>query len=127
LAWVSIAEAARRLDCSDDTIRRRIRTEELQGRQIKEPGGFRWEVWIDDAQGQDSETKESDENRLLRELVDTLRAQVQAQQEQLAAKDQQLAAREREVRELHVLLQQAQAALPAPRNNRRWWQLWRRE
>jgi hypothetical protein len=39
----------------------------------------------------------------------------------------QLEVREREVQELHVLLQQAQAALPAPRDHRPWWQrLWRR-
>jgi uncharacterized protein YaaN involved in tellurite resistance len=53
-------------------------------------------------------------------LIATLKAQVQAQQEELES-------RRREVQELHVLLQQAQAALPAPRGSRSWWQrLWRR-
>jgi uncharacterized protein YaaN involved in tellurite resistance len=40
-------------------------------------------------------------------LIATLKAQVQAQQEELEA-------RRCEVQELHVLLQQSQAALPAP-------------
>ena len=54
-------------------------------------------------------------------LIATLKAQVQAQQEELES-------RRREVQELHVLLQQAQAALPAPRASRSWWRrLWRRE
>jgi hypothetical protein len=54
--------------------------------------------------------------------------QVQAQKEQLSAKDRQLENKDRQIGELHVLVQQAQAALPAPRDNRSWWQkLWRRD
>jgi hypothetical protein len=53
-------------------------------------------------------------------LIATLKAQVQAQQEELES-------RRREVQELHVLLQQAQAALPSPRDNHSWWRrVWRR-
>ena len=50
-------------------------------------------------------------------LVSALQAQVQAQQEELAAKNQQIS-------QLHVLLQQAQAMLPAPREGRSWWKWW---
>jgi hypothetical protein len=48
-----------------------------------------------------------------RELVDLLKDQVET-------KDQQ-------IKELHVLLQQAQAALPSPKEIRSWWRrLWAR-
>jgi multidrug efflux pump subunit AcrA (membrane-fusion protein) len=55
------------------------------------------------------------------ELVDSLQAQVKAQQEELAAKNKQ-------IEQLHILLQQAQAALPAPKENRhsRWYKFWHR-
>jgi hypothetical protein len=36
----------------------------------------------------------------------------------------QLEVKDKQIEQLHVLLQQAQAALPAPRNNRPWWQRW---
>jgi hypothetical protein len=62
------------------------------------------------------------------ELIEALQSRIQAQKGQLEAKDKQIEARSREVQELHVLLQQAQAALPGPRSNRSWWQrLWRRD
>jgi hypothetical protein len=38
----------------------------------------------------------------------------------------QLEAKDKQIEQLHVLLQQAQAALPAPRENRPWWRLWQR-
>ncbi len=81
----------------------------------------------------------ANEPEALRELIDTvkdevaeLRRQLQSQaesyQQQLEAKDQQLEAKDRQIEQLHVLLQQAQAALPGPRSNRPWWQrLWRRD
>jgi hypothetical protein len=54
----------------------------------------------------------------LRELVEVLKAQVEADRVERVRKDEQ-------IRELHVLLQQAQAALPAPRENRQsWWRFW---
>jgi hypothetical protein len=57
----------------------------------------------------------------LKDEVSLLQHQLDAQQTQLESKDKQ-------IEQLHVLLQQAQAALPAPRDNRSWWQrLWRRE
>jgi hypothetical protein len=48
----------------------------------------------------------------------------QTPKDQLEAKDKQIEAEGREVQELHVLLQQAQAALPAPREDHHSW--WRR-
>jgi multidrug efflux pump subunit AcrA (membrane-fusion protein) len=56
------------------------------------------------------------------ELVDSLQAQVKVQQEELTAKNKQ-------IEQLHILLQQAQSALPAPTENRQsWWRrLWQRQ
>ncbi len=62
--------------------------------------------------------------QVLRELVETLQSQVQAQQKQLEAEGQQLEAKDRQIGELHVLMQQAQAALLAPKENRAWWRFW---
>jgi excisionase family DNA binding protein len=44
MAKVSIAEAARRLGISQDTVRKRLRLGELAGEQVRAPGGFRWLV-----------------------------------------------------------------------------------
>ncbi len=64
-----------------------------------------------------------------RALIASLNEQVQAQKEQLSAKDRQLENKDRQIGELHVLLQQAQAALPTPVGTQRpWWRrVWRRE
>jgi hypothetical protein len=71
-----------------------------------------------------SESHDSDvmgELQTLREMVSILQAQVEADREELASKNKQ-------IEQLHVLLQQAQAALPASRDGRSWWQrLWRRD
>lgn len=109
---VSVAEAAHRLGVSTDTIRRRIRAGELTAHQEPTAQGFRWEVELEP---KDQPPNAPDSN--LDALVTTLQAQVQAQAEELEA-------RRREVGELHVLLQNAQAALTAP-ETRPWWRVWR--
>jgi len=40
--------------------------------------------------------------------------------------ERQVEAKDEQIKELHVLLQQSQAALPAPKENRRWWRFWDR-
>jgi chromosome segregation ATPase len=57
------------------------------------------------------------ELQTLRKMVSMLQAQVEADREELVSKNKQ-------IEQLHVLLQQAQAALPASRENRPWWQRW---
>jgi excisionase family DNA binding protein len=115
---LTISEAAQRLRVSEMTIRRRIRSGEIQGVQVNSPGGFAWVVDLPDEPTVD---EPSPDTSSLRELVDELRSRV-------AAQDQELEARRREVQELHVLLQQAQAALPAPQENQHswWYKLWHR-
>jgi excisionase family DNA binding protein len=127
---VSIKEAARRLNVSDLTIRRRLNSGELQG--VQEPKGKSHIWWVllseeeIDSQAespeQDGELQDDTQGEVaaLRDLVGVLK-------EQLDIKDKQLETRAREVQELHVLLQQSQAGLPAPKDNRSWWNsLWHR-
>jgi excisionase family DNA binding protein len=127
---VSIKEAARRLNVSDLTIRRRLNSGELHG--VQEPKGKSHIWWVllpeeeIDSQAespeQDGELQDDIQGEVtaLRELVGVLKGQ-------LDIKDKQLETRAREVQELHVLLQQSQAGLPAPKDNHSWWhKLWHR-
>ena len=109
MALVSIKEAAQRLEVVEATVRRRIRNGELGAHQVPRPQGFIWMVDLPDEEVGGAEHSTEDWAGL-RELVDTLK--------------EELARRNTQMEQLHVLLQQAQAALPAPRENRPWWRLW---
>jgi hypothetical protein len=138
---VTMAEAAKRLGVSVDTIRRKLRRGELQGCQQPRPQGFIWVVELpEESDNHDvtfaetvADTSASypgskGEICRLEETVAVLQAQVVAQQQQMEAQQEELTAKNKQIEQLHVLLQQAQAALPAPRENRSWWQrLWRRD
>ncbi len=138
---VTMAEAAKRLGVSVDTIRRKLRRGELQGYQQPRPQGFVWIVELSEeldnhgitfaetvADTSASYPGSKGEIYRLEEMVDVLQAQVVAQQKQMEAQQEELTAKNKQIEQLHVLLQQAQAVLPAPRDNRSWWQrLWRRE
>ena len=123
MAAVTIQEAAQHLGVSQDTVRRRIRKDELQARQTPTPQGFRWLVELEeDAPAAPTPTHRPDiggaqveDGQDLRELVTILYSQLQLREEELMA-------RRREVQELHVLLQQK--ALPEA-VGRPWWQFWR--
>lgn len=108
---VTIPEAARLLRLSEYTVRRRLRTGELKGNQVPTAGGFTWLVEVIE----DSPTSDPDRTDA---LIARLEAQIEAQGEEVEA-------RRRGVQQLHVLLQQAQAALPAPRGGKSWWKWWR--
>ncbi len=131
---VAIAEAARRLGVSADTVKRRLRSGELRGHKQPGRGGFSWLIEMDESSPSNSvgnapaNAPANDvEVQALRELVETLRAQVTAQQNQLEYHQQQFEAKDRQIGELHVLVQQAQAALPAPKENHQtWWRFWSR-
>ncbi len=123
---VGIPEAARRLNVSEHTVRRWLRNGQLSGDQMATPQGYTWMVElpedgsndhamarIDSLENNDTKTFE-----VFEELVSTLKVQVTSQGEELEAKNRQIG-------ELHVLLQQAQAALPAPQEQQRtWWRFW---
>jgi excisionase family DNA binding protein len=133
---VSIDEAARLLGVSQDTIRRRIRNGELKAHQETRPQGYIWRVTLPDEEPESEGQNHVCDTCLSSDLVEALRNTIQRQDDaiaqlrtQLEAKDRQLETRGREVQELHVLLQQAQAALAAPKENHQsWWRrLWQRQ
>ncbi len=115
----TIGEAAQRLGVSEHTVRRRVRSGELPGSQVATPQGYTWRVEVPDDSPDPTPKAGDGEVRALRELVATLQGRMEAQDSELAAKNEQ-------IRELHVLMQQAQAALPAPKETRPWWRLWKR-
>jgi hypothetical protein len=118
---VTIKEAAKRLRVSELTIRRRLAKGLISGVQEPTPQGYVWMVELsdDEVEGDQGITQE-----LISRMDDTiaiLSDQVKVQQEELVAKNKQ-------IEQLHVLLQQAQAALPAPQENQHswWYKLWHR-
>lgn len=117
---VSIRKAAAKLGVSEQTIRRRLHNGLIKGHQENPPNG----PWLVEMEGrhdlgnglgdghQDQDHGQTDEHQgngqgSMAEIVAMLKARVQAQETELEA-------RRREVQELHVLLRQTQAALPAP-------------
>jgi predicted site-specific integrase-resolvase len=124
MASLTIKEAAERLGISEVTIRRRLRTGQLNGYQESPPTG-KWFIEVSDNVEQGEVNTDDDDDSL--QLVDALRDTIKRQDEVIALLKHQLEAREREVQELHVLLQQSQTALPAAGDNRSWWRrLWHR-
>jgi hypothetical protein len=135
---LSIREAAQQLGVAELTIRRRLRSGLIPGYQEDPPNG-RW--WVD-LPDDENELKTSDSMEgveISSELEEALRDIIHRQDEtisqlreqhqvQVESCQQQLEAKDKQIEQLHILLQQAQAALPAPRDNRSWWQrLWRRD
>ncbi|MDD5082250.1 MAG: hypothetical protein PHU08_02630 [Dehalococcoidales bacterium] len=111
---IPIVEAAKRLGMSTDSIRRRISRGGLKARKVASPHGEMYLVEIPDdtAAGQASyqHQEQTPEVETLRKVITVLETELEA--------------RRREVQELHVLLQQAQAALPPGRGslpNKSWW------
>jgi hypothetical protein len=118
---LTIKEAAQRLRVSELTIRRRLAKGLITGVQEPTPQGYVWMVDLsdDEAEGDHRVTQE-----IISRMDDTiaiLSDQVKVQQEELTAKNKQ-------IEQLHVLLQQAQSALPAPKESQHsWWhKLWHR-
>jgi hypothetical protein len=134
MTLVTLVEAAHQLGISVDTVRRRLQKGELKGQQQPRPSGHIWLVELDEEVNENSrladrsaDAEQGDQARLaacqadihrLEEIVAMLQAHIVTQGSELEAKNQQIS-------ELHVLLQQAQAALPAPRG-RPWWKWWNR-
>jgi len=112
MAELTVTEASRILGLSTATVKRRLVSGELTGRKEPRPQGSRWLVEVDTNRPQitDSSLEGSSTGTAeLTTLVTVLR--------------EELSARRREVQELHVLLQTAQAALAAPRKP--WWMFWK--
>jgi hypothetical protein len=122
---VTVPEAARRLGVTEDTVKRRLRKGELQGERKARPQGYTWMVELPDEESGTDSTVSSPSDDTVDHQVSN--GEIRRLEEMVSMLQHQLEVREREVQELHVLLQQAQAALSAPRDSRPWWQrLWRR-
>jgi len=114
MAELTITEASRILGVSAATVKRRLTSGELTGRKEPRPQGTRWlvEVDTDHVKGNPQITDGSMEGSSTGAGELTMIAWLQ----------EELNARRREISELHVLLQTAQAALAAPRKP--WWRFW---
>jgi hypothetical protein len=122
---VGLEEAAKRLNISIGTVRRKLKTGELVGYKKPRPQGYAWEIELPDGVA-DHPTNEpastllegskdtAGEMAVLRELVATQKSQLESFERQLDVKDTQIS-------ELHVLLQTVQKTLPAPQRHRHWW------
>ena len=102
---VTIAEAAKCLGMSIDSIRRRIAKNELKARKVPSPHGEIYLVELpDDAvPAHDPTATEGKEDSTVA---------IEAMRKTISILETELEARRREVQELHVLLQQAQKQLP---------------
>jgi DNA-binding transcriptional MerR regulator len=140
---LTMVEAAHQLGVSVDTVKRRIQKGELRGHQQPRPQGFVWLVEMPDESNQPGSNPADTpvdtavsmgELRRLEEMVQFLKAELVARdaqteswKQEAEAHREQLQAKDRQIEQLHVLLQQAQAALPAAGDNRSWWyKLWHR-
>jgi len=119
--FVTIQEAAQRLGVSQDTVRRRIRKEELQAKQTPTPQGFRWVVELEGLE-EDAQAAHTPPHRpgigSTQVKDDTNDANDGALMELLR---EQLQEKDRQISELHRLL--AQTALNAA-PGRPWWKFW---
>lgn len=122
--WVTIAEAAKRLGVSVDTVRRRVKDGSLTSQQVQRPQGYTWQIFLADAQQSDAPTQQS-----LGELVSLVR-DLQKENRDLAGQlgylQAQLQAAQEEVRmlrapEVPLVVEQA----PENPARRVWWAFWR--
>jgi hypothetical protein len=138
---VSIAEAGKILGVAEITIRRRLRSGEIKGHKRSTPQGYVWIVELSEEdlqrnreheeqngeQGSDpTEIEAADEVSFLRQMVTFLKEELKSRE---LSWQQQFQAKDKQIEQLHVLLQQAQTALSAPREGRQsWWRrLWHRQ
>ena len=126
MARLSIPKAANTLGLSQDTIRKRLRSGDLQGQKVKGAGGFRWEVFVADDPTVKGDTQDGnhanvtdDGNHANNANGGPLIDQMQARIDNL---ETQLTTRAGEIDQLHRLL--AQTALNAA-PGRPWWRFWR--
>lgn len=142
MGLVTVIEAAKFLGVSEETIKRRIRRGELNGHQQPRPQGYSWMVDIPDEildrttthnnttttqhHHNNHNTDHNTDHNPNNGEIQRLDQMINILQEQMTLQQEELGARRREVQELHVLLQQAHAALPAPNQPHPWWRLWKK-
>lgn len=114
---ITIAQAAERLGVSMDTIRRRISKGEIKARKVPSAHGEMYIIELPEDIAPESSG-----------LAGKAEApgEIEALKKTIAIMETELESRRREVQELHVLLQQAQAALPQVRRPEQAVPMWRR-
>lgn len=123
---MTIAEAAKLLNVSEKTIRRRVKNGTLPARLAGEPP--RYEIAPEAIVGTNGASSQSN-GQSQGAVKDVNWELAQALQSQLREKDRQIEEKDRQIRELHVLLQTSQeqmsrAMLPPPSPHRPWWKFW---
>ena len=118
---VPIQEAATLLGVSESTLRRRVRSGQVNARQMETPQGFKW--WVDIDIDDTSDQVNGQVNAQVDDQVNL--GPLEEKERTIKLLAEQVEAQRQQIRELHVLLQTAQAALPPPEARRRhWWKLW---
>ncbi len=137
---VTMTEAARRLDVTVETVKRRLRRGELEGHKQPRPQGFTWLIEMPEDEGDQDSTpsltpsatpSSNGEVHRLEGMVSLLQKELdttrEESQHQRSMYQDELVSKNKQIEQLHILLQQAQAALPAPRENRHsWWRFWQK-
>ena len=121
MARLSIPEAVHTLGLSQDTIRKRLRSGDLQGQKVKGAGGFRWEVFIDDDPTVKGVTQDANHANVTDDGNDGNHANDGNDNALVEILREELVEKNRQISELHRLL--AQTALNAA-PGRPWWKFW---
>lgn len=121
----TIAEASQRLGISTDTIRRRIARGELQARKTSSSHGEIYLVELPEEAAPAADPELNSHTAATPTMTTVQNPETEALKNTIIILETELEARRREIKELHILLQQAQtAALPAVRRQdlrRPWW------
>jgi hypothetical protein len=129
MSLVTVGEAADWLKVSTQTIKRRLKNGTLKGEQKDTPQGYIWLVDISEAEVDTpilNEDISGDTLAAISREMQRLEQMVEILQKELEHRDGQLEVKDKQIEQLHILLQQAQATLPAPRENHSWWRFWQR-
>ncbi len=120
MATLTIQAAAHSLGISEITIRRKLRSGQIPGHQEDPPSG-RWWVDIPDDQ-QPSPSPDNGSAHVFAEVGHGFKELIAVLKGEVSSLQHHLETREREVRELHVIIQQQALALPSARvSNKGWW------
>jgi hypothetical protein len=128
--WLPLVAAAPRLGCAADTVRRRLKRGELQGRQVPMQGGHRWEIWVPLAAAAPTQPMQppaalpGQPMQDLQPLVDLVR-ELTAQNVQLAGQVGHWQTRAQIAEERLKLLEAPAPSTMAEDDPRPWWERWR--
>ena len=122
MARLTIAQAADTLGIAQSTIRKRLRSGDLQGQKVKGAGGFRWEVFVADGPTVKGVTQDGNHANVTDDGNHANHGDHGNRDDLVEILREELTEKNRQISELHRLL--AQTALNAA-PGRPWWQFWR--